>query len=129
MVESKLDDEENELLDTDSVEEAEKKCSEVCKSEVAAFQRAWDLKDVARAKAKKDACMQRCRDSKQESWEIHEANIVKVVDGLVDKIANSGNFKGAIAWQEYEDTRKKNSKYDAKDKKKALEIIKKFKIK
>jgi len=78
MVESKLDDEENELLDTDSVE---------------------------------------------------EANIVKVVDGLVDKIASSGNFKGAIAWQEYEDTRKKNAKYDAKDKKKALEIIKKFKIK
>jgi hypothetical protein len=46
----------------------------------------------------------------------NEANIVKVVDGLVDKIANSGNFKGAIAWQEYEDTRKKNAKYDAKDK-------------
>ena len=63
---------EGELEDTDkdSLEEAEKKCSEVCKSEVAAFQRAWDLKDVARAKAKKDACMQRCRDSKQESWEI-----------------------------------------------------------
>ena len=44
----------------------------------------------------------------------NEANIVKVVDGLVDKIANSGNFKGAIAWQEYEDTRKKNAKYDDK---------------
>ena len=86
MVESKLDDEENELLDKDSVEEAARKA-------------------------------------------IEEANIVKVVDGLVDKIANSGNFKGAIAWQEYEDTRKKNSKYVAKDKKKAEEIIKKFKIK
>jgi hypothetical protein len=167
MVESKLDDEENELLDTDSVEEAKPYKGD---KEKLAIMKKWNIsagsllgiairiavdmggnmtgavkkiEQLKRGLSKKPAVKEALRvaneaeleDTDKDSLEeaarkaIEEANIVKVVDGLVDKIANSGNFKGAIAWQEYEDTRKKNSKYDAKDKKKAEEIIKKFKIK
>ena len=161
MVESKLDDEENELLDKDSVEEAKPYKGD---KEKLLLMKKWNVRadsllgrairiavdmggymtgavknieKIKRGISKHKAVQDALRMANEEVVEgkmhrfisFNEANIVKVVDGLVDKIASSGNFKGAIAWQEYEDTRKKNSKYDAKDKKKALEIIKKFKIK
>jgi hypothetical protein len=60
--------------------------------------------------------------------QIINENIHKRVESLVGTIADSGNFKAMVAWNEYDDTRK-GAKFDAKHLKKAKEIMTKYKVK
>jgi hypothetical protein len=60
--------------------------------------------------------------------QIINENMKKRVESLVGAIADSGNFKAMVAWNEYDDTRK-GAKFDEKHLKKAKEIMTKYKVK